>query len=96
MISYYDQKLYKQAYRNCEQILDNNKDHCETDAFKCLVMTKLKRNKEAFEGIKRILFKNLANFTCWHVYGLINRQQKDYDQARRAYLNALKYNPAHE
>ena len=59
-------------------------------------MTKLKRTKEAFETIKKILFKNLTNFTCWHVYGLINRQHKDYDQARRAYLNALKYNPEHE
>jgi len=24
--------------------------------------------------------------------GIINRKAKDYDQARRAYLNALKYN----
>jgi len=59
-------------------------------------LTKLKRSKEAIEGIKKLLFKNMTNFTCWHVYGLIMRQQKDYDQARRAYLNALKYNPDHE
>jgi hypothetical protein len=39
-------------------------------------MTKLKRSKEATEGIKKVLFKNLTNFTCWHVYGLIMRQQK--------------------
>lgn len=39
----------------------------ETEAFKCLVMTKIKRSKEAFENIKKILFKNLSNFTCWHV-----------------------------
>lgn len=65
--------------------MENNREHAgkpplltllETDAFKCLVLTKLKRSKEAFEGIKKILFKNLTNFTCWHVYGLIQRQQK--------------------
>jgi hypothetical protein len=79
--NFYDQKQYKQALRNGEQIMENNKDHAgkpsqtdpitETDAFKCLILTKLKRSKEAFEGIKRVLFKNLTNFTCWHVYGLI-------------------------
>jgi hypothetical protein len=48
----------------------------ETEAFKYLIYTKLKRNKEALEGIKKVLFKNLANFTCWHVYGLIMRTHK--------------------
>mgnify|MGYP002633066187 CR=1 FL=1 len=28
--------------------------------------------------------------------GIVNRKDKDYDAARRAYLNALKYNPDNE
>jgi hypothetical protein len=50
--------------------------NAETEAFKYLILTKLKRSKEAIEGIKKLLFKNMTNFTCWHVYGLIMRQQK--------------------
>ena len=53
----------------------------------------MKKKKEAFEWIKKALFKNLTNFTCWHVYGILQRSNKDYDGARKAYLNALKHDP---
>jgi peptide alpha-N-acetyltransferase len=65
----------------------------ETNAFKALILSGLGRMNEATDQIKKILFKNLTNFTCWHIFGMIHRKAKDYDQARRAYLNALKYNP---
>jgi Flp pilus assembly protein TadD len=60
---------------------------------KGLILSAQGNSAEAQAVIKRILFKNLTNFTCWHVYGIINRKDKDYDQSRRAYLNALKHNP---
>lgn len=63
---------------------------------KALIFSGMGRNKEAMTQIKMTLFKNLTNFTCWHVMGIINRKEKDYDSARRAYINALKYNPENE
>jgi len=60
---------------------------------KALILNAMKKKTEAFEWIKKALFKNLANFTCWHVYGILQRGNKDYDGARKAYLNALKYDP---
>jgi peptide alpha-N-acetyltransferase len=51
---------------------------------------------EAIAEIKKILFKNLTNFTCWHAMGIIYRKVGDYDQARRAYQNALKYAPEND
>ena len=59
---------------------------------KALILSGMNRNNDAMTQIKATLFKNLTNFTCWHVMGIINRKAKEYDQARRAYLNALKYN----
>lgn len=50
----------------------------------------MKRKAEAYELIKTALFKNMANFTCWHVYGILNRANKKFDDARKAYINALK------
>jgi N-alpha-acetyltransferase 15/16, NatA auxiliary subunit len=38
----------------------------------------------------------LANFTCWHVYGILHRGNKNYDEARKAYLNALKHDPSNQ
>jgi peptide alpha-N-acetyltransferase len=51
----------------------------------------MKRKTEAYDIIKKALFKNLGNFTCWHVYGLINKNNRQYQEAKKAYLNALRY-----
>ena len=59
---------------------------------KGLILSAQGHNTEALAVVKKVLFKNLSNFTCWHVYGIINRKEKDYDQARRCYINAIKYN----
>jgi peptide alpha-N-acetyltransferase len=58
---------------------------------KALNLNAQKKKTEAFEFIKKALFKNLSNFTCWHVYGILHRGNKNYDEARKAYVNALKY-----
>lgn len=46
---------------------------------KALILSGLNRMPEAKEQIKKTLAKNFANFMCWHVFGLINRKEKDYD-----------------
>ena len=63
---------------------------------RALNLNAMKKRVEAFEYIKKALFKNLGNFTCWHVYGILHRSNKNYDEARKAYLNALKYDPANQ
>lgn len=68
----------------------------ESNAMKALILSGMGRSVDAIAQIKKTLFKNLTNFTCWHVFGIINRKDKDYDQARKAYLNALKYNPGND
>jgi len=72
--------------KNAELLLERYPDHPETNAMKALFLSGLGRQDEAVVYIKKILFKNLSNFTCWHVQGLLLRKEKDYDQARRAYL----------
>ena len=63
---------------------------------KALFLSGLGKVDEAIAEIKKILFKNLTNFTCWHAMGIIYRKVGDYDQARRAYQNALKYAPEND
>lgn len=43
---------------------------------KALIMNGMKKKAEAFEFIKKALFKNLNNFTCWHVFGILHRANK--------------------
>lgn len=52
--------------------------------------------EDAMVIIKKVLFKNLTNFTCWHVYGIIHKKKADFDTAKKAYLNAHKYNPLND
>jgi peptide alpha-N-acetyltransferase len=63
---------------------------------RALNLNALKKRTEAFEFIKKALFKNMKNFTCWHVYGILHRSNKNYDEARKAYVNALKYQPTNQ
>ena len=77
--------------KNVHSILAKHPDHAETQAMQALTLNAVKRKTEAFELIKKALFKNLSNFTCWHVYGILHKSNKNYDEARKAYLNALKY-----
>lgn len=65
----------------------------EIQAMRALLLSCLSKPEEAMEQIKKVLFKNLANSTCWHVYGIIHRTKKDFETAKKAYLNAHKYNP---
>ena len=50
----------------------------ETLAFKALILTGLRRKDESLALMKEILKnpKNFKNFTVWHVYGLIYKQNK--------------------
>ncbi len=76
MLQFYDNKLFKQSLRNCEQVLEKHPDHPETLAMKALNLNAQKKRADALEFIKKALFKNMANFTCWHVYGIIHRANK--------------------
>lgn len=68
----------------------------EIQSMNALVLSGLGRSAESMALIKKALFKNLSNFTCWHVYGIIHRQQKDYETAKKAYINAHKHNASND
>jgi peptide alpha-N-acetyltransferase len=43
------------------------------------------------EIIKGALAKNLTNFTCWHVQGILLKGQKNYKEAKASYIMAVKF-----
>lgn len=57
---------------------------------KALFLNGQKKCKDAFAHIKLILMKHMTNFSVWHVYGMLNRSNKDYDMALKSYKNAIK------
>ncbi|CAH2002073.1 unnamed protein product [Acanthoscelides obtectus] len=89
----YEHKLYKNGLKFAKQILTNPKfsEHGETLAMKGLTLNCLGRKEEAYEYVRRGLRNDLKSHVCWHVYGLLQRSDKKYDEAIKCYRNALKW-----
>ncbi|CAG5134319.1 unnamed protein product [Candidula unifasciata] len=89
----YEQKQYKNGLKFAKQILANPKfaEHGETLAMKGLTLNCLGRKEEAYEFVKRGLRNDLTSHVCWHVYGLLQRSDRKYDEAIKCYRNALKW-----
>lgn len=57
---------------------------------KGIILNCMGRHDEAMEVVKRGLTSDLKSHICWHVYGLVQRSDKKYDEAMKAYKMALK------
>ncbi|XP_040197249.1 N-alpha-acetyltransferase 16, NatA auxiliary subunit [Rana temporaria] len=88
----YEQKQYKNGLKFCKMILTNPKfaEHGETLAMKGLTLNCLGKKEEAYEFVRKGLRNDVKSHVCWHVYGLLQRSDKKYDEAIKCYRNALK------
>nr|XP_015219423.1 PREDICTED: N-alpha-acetyltransferase 16, NatA auxiliary subunit [Lepisosteus oculatus] len=88
----YEQKQYKNGLKFCKMILANPKfaEHGETLAMKGLTLNCLGKKDDAYEFVRKGLRNDLKSHVCWHVYGLLQRSDKKYDEAIKCYRNALK------
>lgn len=60
---------------------------------KGLIINCLGRPEEAFTTVKEALKLDMKSHVCWHVYGLLWRSVKNFDEAIKAYKWALKFEP---
>ena len=58
---------------------------------KGLTLNCLGRKEEAYDHVRRGLRNDLRSHVCWHVYGLLQRSDRKYDEAIKCYRNALKW-----
>lgn len=57
---------------------------------KGLTLNALDKKAEATDLVRRGLRMDMRSHICWHVYGLLYRSERDYREAAKAYLNALR------
>ncbi|KAL4856126.1 N-terminal acetyltransferase A complex auxiliary subunit [Chlorella vulgaris] len=86
----YETKQYKKGVKNADAILKKFPDNGETLAMKGLLLNSLERKEEAYELVKRGVKNDLRSHVCWHVYGLLYRSDREYDEAIKCYKNALR------
>jgi peptide alpha-N-acetyltransferase len=60
-------------------------------ALKGLFLGLLGRKEDGYENIRGGIKLCLKSPVCWHVYGLLCRADKNYDEAAKCYRNALRF-----
>ena len=68
-------------------------DHGDTIAMKALIINGQGNSEEAFALAKVALKNSMKSHICWHVYGLLYRSNKNFEEAIKAYKFALKLEP---
>ncbi|RFU35927.1 hypothetical protein B7463_g393, partial [Scytalidium lignicola] len=93
VIRNYEDKQYKKGLKAAEQILRKNPKHGDTLAMKALILNSQGKTEEAFALGKVALQCDMKSHVCWHVYGLLYRAAKNFEEAIKAYKFALKLEP---
>eukprot|EP00184_Porphyridium_aerugineum_P000326 CAMPEP_0184699820 /NCGR_PEP_ID=MMETSP0313-20130426/5936_1 /TAXON_ID=2792 /ORGANISM="Porphyridium aerugineum, Strain SAG 1380-2" /LENGTH=933 /DNA_ID=CAMNT_0027158949 /DNA_START=48 /DNA_END=2849 /DNA_ORIENTATION=- len=91
VIKLYETKQFKKALKTADQILKKYPNHGETLAMKGLTLSSIpERKSEAHEFVRAGLKADMKSHVCWHVYGLLYRAEREYREASKAYLQALR------
>ncbi|EME89406.1 uncharacterized protein MYCFIDRAFT_55822 [Pseudocercospora fijiensis CIRAD86] len=93
LVQNYESKQYKKGLKGADQILKKHPTHGDTQAMKALILNTQGKSDEAFDLCKQALKNAMKSHVCWHVYGLLWRSVKNYEEAIKAYRFALKLDP---
>lgn len=58
---------------------------------KGLVLTNMDKKEEGIELVKKGVKLDITSHICWHVYGIVHKTDRNYEEALKCYRNALKY-----
>ncbi|KAL8950309.1 MAG: hypothetical protein Q9222_003653 [Ikaeria aurantiellina] len=83
----------QESLKSANQILNKSPSHGDTQAMKALIINAQGNTDEAFALCKIALKNAMKSHVCWHVYGLLWRCIKNYEEAIKAYKFALKLEP---
>lgn len=93
VIKYYEEKQYKRGIKTADMILKKVPKHGESMAMKALILNGQGKTDEAMALGKEALTADMKSHICWHVYGILYRAQKNFEEAAKAYKFALKLEP---
>ena len=91
MIKYYETKNFKKALKKSEDILERFPKHGETLSMKGLILNYLGKKVEAMTHAKMGLMSNLTSGMCWHTLGVIHKQERNYEEAMKCFVQAYNY-----
>lgn len=63
----------------------------ETMCMKGLILTHMGKREEGIDLVKKGIRLDLTSHICWHVFGLIQKAEKNYEEALKSYTQALRF-----
>lgn len=93
VVRLYEDKQYKRGIKMADVILKKNPKHGDTMAMKALILNAQFKTEEAFALGKEALTADMKSHITWHVYGLLYKANKNFEEAIKAYKFALKLEP---
>ncbi|KAH8830017.1 NMDA receptor-regulated protein 1-domain-containing protein [Flagelloscypha sp. PMI_526] len=91
LLTLYETRQLKKALKTSELILKKFPQHGETLAMKGLVCVHLGRREEGLDIIKDGAKKDLKSHIVWHVFGLVQKGEKNWAQAATSYSMGLRF-----
>ncbi|KAL8280686.1 hypothetical protein RQP46_007009 [Phenoliferia psychrophenolica] len=90
VLQQYETKQWKKGLKTADTILKSRPDHGETLAMKGLFLASSDRKEEGYEFVKKGVRQDMGSHIVWHVYGLMHRADKNYEEALKCYSQANK------
>ncbi|KAI4527448.1 N-terminal acetyltransferase A, auxiliary subunit [Schizophyllum commune Loenen D] len=90
LLDFYERKSIKKGIKTADAILKKFPEHGETLCMKGLFLTHAGRRDEGIELVRKGVRLDLTSHICWHVFGIIQKGEKNYEEALKSYTQALK------
>ncbi|THH29718.1 hypothetical protein EUX98_g4478 [Antrodiella citrinella] len=91
LLNLYESRQLKKGQKTADQILKKFPEHGETLCMKGLILTHMGRREEGIELVKKGVRLDLTSHIAWHVFGLIQKGEKNYEEALKSYTQALRF-----
>eukprot|EP01100_Stratorugosa_tubuloviscum_P015637 TRINITY_DN911_c0_g1_i1.p1 TRINITY_DN911_c0_g1~~TRINITY_DN911_c0_g1_i1.p1 ORF type:complete len:874 (-),score=311.60 TRINITY_DN911_c0_g1_i1:80-2701(-) len=96
LLKYYDDKQFSKGLKIADQILKKFPQHTETLAIKGLFHHSLGKKEEGYQIVRNSIKMDISNQTAWHVNGIIYKNDKNYNEASKCFVNALRKDPENQ
>ncbi|KIY45057.1 N-terminal acetyltransferase A, auxiliary subunit [Fistulina hepatica ATCC 64428] len=91
LLAQYEARQLKKGLKTADNILKKYPEHGETLCMKGLLLVNMGKRDEGAELVKQGVRLDLTSHIVWHVYGLVQKSDKNYEEALKSYAQALKF-----
>ncbi|KAM0786902.1 hypothetical protein ACM66B_002326 [Microbotryomycetes sp. NB124-2] len=92
-LQHYETKQHRTGLKAVEQVLAAYPNHGESLAMRGIFLTCLGRKPEGYSLVKRGIANDPGSHIVWHVYALVLRADKNFEEAFKCYKKATQIEP---